>query len=901
MPDVFLSYSRRDIEFVRRLHGALTARQKDVWVDWEDIPPTAEWLVEVFAGIESSDNFVFVITPESLASEVCARELEHAVSQHKRLVPILHLKGDRPVPESLSARNWTYIRPEDDFDAAFEQLVTALETDLEWVGAHTRLLSRALEWEQRDRDGSLLLRGRDLGEAERWAAGQAPERDPQPTPLQLEYLLASRSATTRRQRVVVGAALTAVVVSSALALAAWQQRNTAVEERGRAERAARLALSRQLAAQAEARLDTSAEQSLALAARAARVAGTEEARSALRRALRAAPARHVLPVSGLPVLDAELSPDGRRVLTASEDGARILDARTGKPLASFPAGAGLSSARFSRDGLRVVTADTDTAKVWRAVPGVGSPEASFGDAPLAAAFAPGGAVVATVGGGSAELWRRSGKLVRRLPTPGAPTFRSVTFNPAGDRLVAGGSRGAYLWETATGDLLARLGTGKVADAVFSPDGSRIATAEPDGVARIWLASTGKLLAELDGSDAELQGIAFSSDGLLLLAAGDDQTARLWEVDAAVPIAELFVGGGSVQAVSFGDGDRLLATADQSGEVTVWRSPASPALELRAPNDEPVLAVAFSPDGKLLATAGQDGAARLWDARTGSPGAVLPHADPPEGDWVESVAFDPSGRLVVTAADDGVAKVWLVPNGSLRATLFATGETQLLAAAFSPDGSLVVAGGARGIHSWAWRASRRSTRVPAYEKRVTAISFDPAGDDFATASTDHSVRLWETATRRQVEKLPGAGSWVTSVTFSPDGRRLAYGTFGGDIGLWDVAGRTRVDTPAGRSAVTAIAFSRDGRFTAAATEDGLVRVVASDSGRRIAQLRARIGELRGIAFGPGSQIAAAGEGGRTVVLDCVECLSLRELLCLAGERLAAAQGGASAPAGCTRRG
>jgi len=45
--DVFISYSRRDKEFVARLHEALDSHGKQAWVDWEDIPPSAEWLREI--------------------------------------------------------------------------------------------------------------------------------------------------------------------------------------------------------------------------------------------------------------------------------------------------------------------------------------------------------------------------------------------------------------------------------------------------------------------------------------------------------------------------------------------------------------------------------------------------------------------------------------------------------------------------------------------------------------------------------------------------------------------------------------------------------------------------------------------------------------------------------------
>ena len=54
MADVFISYSRKDIDFVQHLHQELESRNREPWVDWRDIPPTAEWLEEVYAGIEAA-------------------------------------------------------------------------------------------------------------------------------------------------------------------------------------------------------------------------------------------------------------------------------------------------------------------------------------------------------------------------------------------------------------------------------------------------------------------------------------------------------------------------------------------------------------------------------------------------------------------------------------------------------------------------------------------------------------------------------------------------------------------------------------------------------------------------------------------------------------------------------
>ena len=46
MTDVFVSYSRKDIAFARILHEALVERGLETWIDWQDIPPTADWLAE---------------------------------------------------------------------------------------------------------------------------------------------------------------------------------------------------------------------------------------------------------------------------------------------------------------------------------------------------------------------------------------------------------------------------------------------------------------------------------------------------------------------------------------------------------------------------------------------------------------------------------------------------------------------------------------------------------------------------------------------------------------------------------------------------------------------------------------------------------------------------------------
>src|SRR5207253_10852124 len=89
MADVFISYSRKDIDFVRHLLEALAARNRKAWVDWNDIPPSADFMEEIYAAIEKANTFVYVLSPDSIASAVCSREVAHAIKNHKRLLPVV--------------------------------------------------------------------------------------------------------------------------------------------------------------------------------------------------------------------------------------------------------------------------------------------------------------------------------------------------------------------------------------------------------------------------------------------------------------------------------------------------------------------------------------------------------------------------------------------------------------------------------------------------------------------------------------------------------------------------------------------------------------------------------------------------------------------------------------------
>ena len=218
MSGVFLSYAREDLLFVRRLHDALaTAGRDPAWdQDHAVVPFSAPYQSEIDTAIAGSEKFIFVISPDSLDSGPCAAELADAVQSNKHIIPLLRRQArDRqPIAEAVAERNWIFFDDDARFEASFEELIQTLDTDLDWVKVHTRLLVRTREWTD-GADRSRLLRGRDLREAEAWLAeGDAHPQAP-PTSGQRAFIAASRRTADRiawLQRSVLAAGLVIAVV-----------------------------------------------------------------------------------------------------------------------------------------------------------------------------------------------------------------------------------------------------------------------------------------------------------------------------------------------------------------------------------------------------------------------------------------------------------------------------------------------------------------------------------------------------------------------------------------------------------------------------------------------------------------------------------------------------------------
>jgi WD40 repeat protein/tRNA A-37 threonylcarbamoyl transferase component Bud32 len=441
---------------------------------------------------------------------------------------------------------------------------------------------------------------------------------------------------------------------------------------------------------------------------------------------------------------AKFSPDGLRVITASEDKtARVWDARTGKPLIEPLRHEGsVASAEFSPDGLRVATAsDDDTARVWDAQTGKPLTEPLRHEAMVSSArFSPDGLRVLTACAKTAQIWdAQTGKLVTE-PLHHDADVVCAQFSPDGLRVVtACGSLDqwfdgyARVWDAQTGKPVTeplRHG-GPLLSAQFSPDGLRVVTAcglpdrGYDGYARVWDARTGKPLTEPLRHEGPVASAEFSPDGLRVLTASPDGTARLWDAQTGKPLAEPLKDETPLASAHFSqDGLRVLTSCLILGTLRVWdartgKPLTEPLSNARYEEDHPsnsmdclsYSSAQFSPDGLRVVTF-FDSAARVWDVGTGeSLTETVRH-----GEDIKSSQLSPDGLRVLTVSSE-TARVWDAQTGKplTEPLRHAQGPAS---ARFSPDGLRVITVSIAGtLRAWDAQTGNALTEPPRPETEV----------------------------------------------------------------------------------------------------------------------------------------------------------------------------------------
>jgi eukaryotic-like serine/threonine-protein kinase len=370
----------------------------------------------------------------------------------------------------------------------------------------------------------------------------------------------------------------------------------------------------------------------------------------------------------------------------------------------------------------------------------------FGSRP-AAVFSRSGNYIAAAGeSGAVEVWNTEAAdpvVLQRLEVSPSSSgalisefVRRLLFHPNERQLLVLAADWANLWDISSGQLMRRFTHPQLHRAVFSEDGSQLATGSADGSIIIWDVFSGDRKFSVK-HQAVVECLAFSRDGRQLASGSRNQTAVIWDLRNGQNQVVITNTGRVLSADFNPDGTRLVVTCDIARVARVWDAQTGQPLSLPMLHEGNIFSARFSPNGRYIATASEDFTAKIWDAETGAlVSRTLRHAN-----RVLDAVFSPDGRLLLTRGFDGFAQVWEVPSGK-------------------PFGPPLRHGGL-----------------------VRSAAFHPDGDRVLTASADGCVRLWQPSPGAQpFLPWPDPGRLIVSAT--PDGNRLITQESAGAVRVWD---------------------------------------------------------------------------------------------------------------------
>ncbi|MCU0499049.1 MAG: TIR domain-containing protein [Anaerolineae bacterium] len=862
--DVFVSYRRTDVEFTKQLDQALKATGREVWVDWEDIPPGSEnFGDDIQRGIESSHAFIAVLSPKYLESPYCLQELEYAVKHNKKLIPIVYQKFDgMPIPPSVAPINWIYFTPHagqtNTFEESFPKVIAALQADYAYARRHTQLALRAQDWEKKNRNRSLLLKGLELSEALGWLT-QSTGKDPAPLPLHLEYIYTSRNVQLRqRYQLIIGTILTLMFAIASLYLYSV------------AQTAARENYSTRLleAANDVADSDQLLALQLALYSQSTMILPeTEIELSALAYAPSVSEAllQHDAQITAL-----KIHPTENLALSAAMNGTVVVwDLADNRPRWSVDHPAG-----------RIVDLDWHPSQLQFAL--VSDYEQIV------------------------EVWEVGNATPLQTFTH-RDGVTQVTFDQAGERLLSSALDNiTVLWDLNTGQSIKRFLTDETVSA-SALRGNYAALGFNNGdVLLINLQTDERTLFQLHLNT--VTQVAFDPEGRCVASSSIDRLVITYAIDEE---DEGFCGrdyldghDDYVQDLAFDQLGRLY-TVGSDRRVLRWTKIVNRNgwaryhldRQFHGGHETAITSIAPTPNGQYLLTGGSDGTILRWDNQHGAAAlemelegsviAAIPLPDQPEqffaltretGDLVRWELGNPTPLQTIASGEPTEYGLLALHQDRLiyrsQTQLFiwqhSTGESVSVSdigpgfgLAVSPDGTQAIFGRGRTIVVWDL-ATQSEVFTLSHPEFVYAFAYHPRGESVIFGDELGGIHRLNLATRTVTSFDNTHTDLIYSLVFNADGSRFASTSFDQSVTLWEWETGSYQSLTEPDAAVRDVAFDPSGQFIAAGSEDSRVMIWTLEDLQIVRDFNDYERPISGLWFDPSGQfVRAVSSNGRLI--------------------------------------
>jgi WD40 repeat protein len=328
------------------------------------------------------------------------------------------------------------------------------------------------------------------------------------------------------------------------------------------------------------------------------------------------------------------SPDGSRLASGDLQGTvKVWDVTSDQESLTLQDSTDwITCVALNREGTLLASSshDSKTVKVWDTTTGqLQFTLTGHGERVWSVAFSPDGKTLASASEDrKVRLWDVSTRQVRLTFTGHTGSVSCVTFSPDGRWVASATGMGPLaqidqpgevkIWDPRNGEVIQTPHghTRGISTVVFSPDGTRLASADNGGTVRVWNTTTREEVFSLQASafSAVVHGVAFSPDGSRIATGNWDTTGKIWDARTGAELHTLRGPNEVVNAVAFSRDGKRLAAAIGSTTLQVWDVDSEQEVLTLRGFTSYVWTLAFSADRTRLAAGGGDGMLKIWDTR-----------------------------------------------------------------------------------------------------------------------------------------------------------------------------------------------------------------------------------------------------------------------------------------------